>query len=314
MPSLSKVKKSLVARAKGSASAVAVNTPSADDEDLQPDLPVSSTAAAAAAHEDMMVIATVVDDATSPTTHAHEHEDDEEKKPSATTNKRKESPPSSTSDEVDGGSTADAAVTVEGPPNKKPSVSYMQEPVIKPSYVPQPIICHTNISDEYHKLSSGDGTTTSSSWGYPMAPLMPNPPLNPTNNRGGGHDEVNKFRSHLIENIAASARNMEFMTPHQAYGILGGSGGGGNIMQGYVHVANNAYDMTTMQQKERTTQEAETVVKRKESDDTTDATTLQSEKEQKQKQGNKKATKPKKESSAAKEAIESWHKDNGDAP
>lgn len=307
MPSLSKVKKSLVAQAKGSASAV--NTSSADDEDMQPDLPVSSTAAAAAAaaaHEGMMVIATVVDDVTSPTTHEHE-----EKKPSATTNKRKESLPSSTSDEVDGGSTADA-VAVEGPPNKKPSASYMQEPVIKPSYVPKPIICHTNISDEY---PSGDGST-SSSWVYPLAPLIPNPPpLNPTNNRGGDDDEVNKFRSHLIERIAASARNMEFMTPHQAYGILGGSGGGGdNIMQGYVHATNNTNDNTTMQQKERTTQEAEIVVKRKESDDTTDATTLPSEKEQEQKQGNKKATKRKKCPSAAKEVIESWHKDNGDVP
>lgn len=313
MPSLSKVKKSLVAQAKGSAlSAVAVNASSANDEDLQPDLPVSSTAAAAAAaaHEGMMVIATVVDDVTSPTTHEHE-----EKKPSATTNKRKESLPLSTSNEVDGGSTADA-VTVEGPPNKKPSASYMQEPVIKPSYVPKPIISHTNISDEYHKLckrvSSGDGSTsTPSSWVFPPAPLIPNPPLNPTSNRGGGDDEVNKFRSHLIERIAASARNMEFMTPHQAYGILGGSGGGDNIMQGYVHATNNTrYDNTTMQQKERTTQEAETVAKRKESDDTTDATTLPSEKEQKQKQGNKKAAKRKKCPAAAKEAIESY----GDAP
>lgn len=321
MPSLSKVKKSLVAQAKGSASAVKT---SSTDEDLQPDLPVSSTAAAAAAavaaaaHEGMMVIATVVD-ATSPATH-------EEKKPSA--NKRKKTPPSSTSNGVDG-PTADAAVAAVGPPNKKRTSSYMQEPVMKPSYAPKPIISHTNIPDEYHKLckrvSLGDGST-SSSWVYPPARLMPNPPLNPNSNGGGGTDEGNKFRSHLIERIAASARNMEFMTPHQAYGILGGISGGDNLMQGYSHATNNT-DNTVKDailavpysrlRLERTTREEEKVVKKKESDET-DATTLPSEKEQEQKQGNnKKATKRKQEPkcpAADKEAIESCNKDNGDVP
>ena len=297
MPSLSKVEKSLVAQAKGSASAMKTSSTDAEKDFLQPDLPGSSTAAAAAAaaaaHEGMMVIATVVD-AASPTTH-------EEKKPAA--KKRKKSPPSSTS-----WSTADAAVAVEGPPNKKlTSSSYMQEPVLKPSYVPKPIISHTNNSDEYHKLckkfSSSDETSTSSSWVYPSAPPVPNPPLNLTNNRGEG-DEVNKFRSQLIERIAASARNMEFMTPHQAYGILGGGcgGGGDNIMQGYVHATNNTNDTTMQQQQEGTTQEA---VKKKESNNT-DATTLPSEKEQKQEQGNKKVTKRRQKPkcpAAAKEAI-----------
>lgn len=302
MPSLFKVKKILVAQAKGSEPAV--KTSSADaDEDLQPDLPGSSTAAAAAAaaHEGMMVIATAVtNDAALPKTH-------EEKKPSA--KKRKKSHPSSTSDKEVDGATADAAVAVEGPPNKKLSSSYMQEPVIKPSYVPKPIISHTNNSDEHHKLcmsvSSGDGSA--SSWVYPPAPSVPNPPLNLTNNRGGRSDEVNLFRSHLIERIAATARNMQFMTPHQAYGILGGGGGGGgdNIMQGYVHATNNTNDTTTMQQQqEGTTQEA---VQKKESNNNTDATTLpSSEKEQIQELGNKKATKRRQKPkcpAVAKEAI-----------